>query len=69
MEGEKSYHHWRNEISACQLVTETKPHEQVLVVKFCLPRKARETALETDAKDLDKDDGVTMLLTNLDSLF
>ena len=69
LEDEKSYDQWRNEISVWQLVTELKPDKQALAVTLCLPRKARQTALEIDAKELNKDDGMTRLLTKLDSVF
>ena len=68
LEDEKSYDQWRDEISVWQLVTELKPDKQALAVTLCLRRKERETALEIDAKDLNKYDGMTRLLTKLDSV-
>ena len=59
MEDEKSYDQWRNEISVWQLVTELKPDKQTLAVTLCLSRQTRETAPEIDAKDPNKDDGMT----------
>ena len=50
-------------------MTELKPDKQALAVTLCLPIKARDTSLEIDAKDLNKDDGMTKLLTKMDSVF
>ena len=50
-------------------MTELKSDKQASAVTLCLPRKARETALEIDAKELKKDNGMTRLLTKLNSVF
>ena len=65
----KSYESWKNEVEIWRLVTDLDKKKQALAVALSLPGRARDSALEIAAGDLNKDDGMTTLLTKLDSVF
>lgn len=50
-------------------VTELDKKKQALAVVLGLEGRARETAMEIPAEQLDRDDGMATLLTKLDGVF
>jgi len=64
-----SYECWKNEMAMWLLVTDLEKPKQALAVALSLTGKARETALEVPAADLNKDTGMASLLTALDAVF
>lgn len=58
----KSYESWKNETEISKLVNDLDKKKQALP---CRSQKARESALEIDARDLHADTGMTVLLTKL----
>ena len=64
-----SYETWKNEIEIWRRVTDVKKEKQALAITLSLSGKARETALEIPADDLDKEAGVTLLIEKLDAVF
>lgn len=64
-----SYETWKNEIEMWRLVTDLKESKQALAIALSLTGKARDTALEIKADDLNQDEGVTTLLKKLDLVF
>lgn len=67
--GEKSYHQWRNEVAAWQLMTDVAPNKQALAIALSLQGKAREAAFEITGANLNAASGVTELLAKLDEIF
>ncbi|CAL9697179.1 unnamed protein product [Knipowitschia caucasica] len=65
----RPYECWKNEVSIWRLVTELDKTKQALAVALGLEGRARETALEISAVDLNKDDGMETLLAKLDAVF
>ncbi|XP_034552315.1 uncharacterized protein LOC117821880 isoform X2 [Notolabrus celidotus] len=65
----KSYESWKNEVEIWRLVTDLEKKKQALAVALSLTGRARDCVLEIAAGDLNKDDGMTKLLTKLDSVF
>lgn len=65
----KSYESWKNEVEIWRLVTDLDKKKQVLAVALSLMGRARDCALEIAAGDLKSNDGMTTLLTKLDSVF
>ncbi len=65
----KSYESWKNEVEIWRLVTALDKKKQALAVALSLTGRARDSALEISAVDLNTDDGMTTLLTKLDSVF
>ena len=65
----KSYESWKNEVGIWRLVTDLDKKKQALAVTLSLTGRARDSALEIAAVDLNEDDGMTTLLTKLDSVF
>ena len=64
-----SYESWKNEIAIWRLVTELDEKKQALAVTLSLKGRAKASALEIAAGDLNSDTGMTTLMTKLDSLF
>ncbi|KAK7907197.1 hypothetical protein WMY93_015809 [Mugilogobius chulae] len=64
-----SYETWKNEIEIWRLVTDLDKKKQALAVTLSLAGRARESALEIPAGDLNADTGMATLLTKLDSVF
>lgn len=65
----RPYECWKNEVSIWRLVTDLDKKKQALAVALGLEGRARETALEIPAADLNKDDGMETLLAKLDAVF
>ena len=68
-EEKKSYESWKNEIEMWKRVTDLDKKKQALAVALSLTGRARDTALEIPADDLNDDDGMKTLLEALDSVF
>lgn len=68
-EEKKSYESWKNEVEMWILVTELDKKKQALAVALSLTGRARDTALEIAAADLNKDGGMKTLLDALDGVF
>ena len=66
---ETNYETWKNEIEMWRLVTDLDRKKHALAVTLSLTGKAREAALELDADDLNKNDGLVRLLNALDLVF
>jgi hypothetical protein len=64
-----NYETWKNEIEMWRLVTDLDKRKQALAVALSLTGKAREVALEIDADELNRNDGLTRLLNSLDKVF
>ena len=64
-----TYETWKNEVEIWQLVTELDKKKQALALTLSLSGKAREAALNIKAEDLNKDDGMSTLITKLDTVF
>ncbi|CAL9692558.1 unnamed protein product [Knipowitschia caucasica] len=64
-----SYETWKNEIEIWRLVTDLDQKKQALAVTLSLAGRARESALEIPAGDLNADTGMAALLAKLDSVF
>ena len=65
----KSYESWKNEVEIWKLVTELDVKKQALAVALSLTGRARNTALEVAAVDLNKENGLATLLHKLDTVF
>lgn len=68
-EENKSYESWKNEIEMWKRVTELGKKKQALAVALSLTGRARDTALEITADDLNQDNGMKTLVEALDSVF
>ncbi|XP_059903072.1 transcription factor Sp2-like [Gadus macrocephalus] len=66
---EKKYDSWRNEVEIWTHMTDLEKTKQALAVTLSLNGRARDTALEIPAEDLKKEDGVSTLLKELDSVY
>jgi transposase InsO family protein len=64
-----NYESWKNEVEMWRLVTDLEKKKQALAVALSLTGKAREVALEIDADELNRNDGLTRLLNSLDKVF
>lgn len=64
-----SYDSWKNELEIWRRVTELPEKKQALAVSLSLTGKARDTALEVSAEDLNQNTGMTTLITKLDDIF
>ena len=64
-----SYESWKNEIAIWRLVTELDEKKQALAVTLSLKGRAKASALEIAAGDLNSDPGMTALMTKLDLVF
>ena len=51
------------------MITDVDKKKQALVVTLSLSGKARETALEIDSSKLNADDGMDVLIKQLDAVF
>ena len=65
----KRYEQWSKELNIWGMITDADKKKQALVVTLSLSRKARETALEIDASELNADDGMDALIKQLDAVF
>ena len=65
----KSYENWKNEVEMWKRVTDLDKKKQAVAVALSLKGRARDIALEIPADDLDKDNGMTTLIQELDNLF
>ena len=63
------YESWKKEIQIWQRFTSLEKEKQALAIFLSLEGKARETVLEVEVDDLNKDDGVEKVLAKLDNLF
>ena len=63
------YESWKKEIQIWQRFTSLEKEKQALAIFLSLEGKARETELEVEVDDLNKDDGVEKVLAQLDNLF
>lgn len=68
-ESKTSYETWKNEVEIWRQMTELDKKKQALALALSLTDKARETALEVNVDQLEKDDGVKTLLKALDGVF
>ncbi|KAG7489765.1 bifunctional UDP-N-acetylglucosamine transferase and deubiquitinase ALG13 isoform X2 [Solea senegalensis] len=64
-----SYETWKNEVEIWRLVTDLDIKKQALAVTLSLTGRAKASALEIAAGDLNSDTGMTALLTKLDSVY
>ena len=69
LDKDKVYHQWKNEVTMWDLVTDLDKKKRGLALALSLQGKPREVALELDPAKLNADDGVTVLITELDKLF
>ncbi len=58
-----------NEVNIWTRVTELDKKKQALTVALGLEGRARETAMEIPAEDLDSDNGMATLMAKLDDVF
>ena len=65
----RPYECWKNEVNIWRRVTELDKKKQAVAVTLGLDGRARETAMEIPADDLDSDDGMATLFTKLDEVF
>ena len=65
----KSYENCKNEVEMWKRVTELDKKKQALAVALPLKGRAKDIALEIPAEDLDKDNGMTTLIQELDKVF
>ena len=65
----KSYENWKNEVEMWRRVTDLDKKKQALAVALLLNGRPRDIALEIQADDLNKDDGMTTLIRELDKVF
>lgn len=65
----RPYECWKNEVNIWTRVTELDKKKQALAVALGLEGRARETAMEISAEDLDSDTGMTTLMAKLDDVF
>ena len=63
------YENWKKEITIWQLFTSLEKKKQGLAILLSLEGKAREAALELEVDELNKDDGVSKVLAQLDKLY
>ena len=63
------YESWKKEINIWQRFNTLEKRKQALAIFLSLEGKAREVVLEIDIDNLDKDDGVERILTQLDKLY
>ncbi|CAC5379710.1 unnamed protein product [Mytilus coruscus] len=66
---DKSYQQWKNEVKMWQLVTDLDKKKRGLALALSIQGKPREVVLEVDPSDLNVDEGVDKLITELDKLF
>ena len=66
---ESNYGVWKNEVDIWRLVTDLDKKKQALAVALRLSGKPREVALEIPSGSLNADDGMTVLINTLDSVF
>ena len=69
LEKEKGYSQWKNEVQMWNLVTELDKKKRGLALALSLQGKPREVALEINPASLNVDDGVEILIAELDKLF
>ena len=66
---EKDYDTWKNEIEIWRLMTDLAKKKQALAVTLTLSGKARETAIQVPAASLNTDEGMDILISELDKCF
>ena len=66
---EKSYQQWKSEVEMWTLVTDLEKKKRGIALALSLQGKPREVALEIPAGDLNVDEGVAKLISELDKLF
>ena len=69
LDNEGSYETWKNDIEIWSKLTDLKVNKQALAIHLTLTGKARLATSEIKAEDLNKDDGVALVLKKLDELF
>ena len=65
----RPYEGWKNEIDIWTRVTELDKKKQALAIALGFEGRARESAMEIPAEDLDSENGMETLLAKLDSVF
>lgn len=65
----RPYECWKNEVNIWTRVTELNKKKQALAVALGLEGRARESAMEIPAENLDSEDGMAVLLAKLDGVF
>ena len=65
----KSYENWKNEVEMWKRVMDLDEKKQALAVALSRKGRARDIALEIPADELDKDNGMTTLIQELDKVF
>ena len=60
---------WLRELEIWQCVTDIEEKKQGLVVYISLPDKIRKSCGDIKVSDLNKDDGLTVLITKIKSLY
>lgn len=66
---ETSFDTWKNKIEIWRRVTDLAKNKQALAVSLSLTGKARECAIEISSDELARDEGMTLLIKKLDSVF
>ena len=69
LDKDKDYALWKNEVAMWQLVTDLEKKKRGLALALTLQGKPREVALEMDAAKLNAENGVEVLMTELDKVF
>ena len=69
LEKDKVYSAWKNEVAMWELVTDLDKKKRGLALALSLKDKPREVALEIQVEKLNADDGVKVLIEELDKLF
>ena len=69
LDKDKDYSLWKNEVAMWQLVTDLEKKKRGLALALTLQGKPREVALEMDAAKLNAENGVEVLMTELDKVF
>lgn len=64
-----AYESWKNEVEIWRRVTDLDKKKQALAVTLSLTGRARDSALEISAEDLNADTGMQTLIAKLDSVF
>ena len=69
LEKDKDYQQFKNEVKMWELVTDLDKKKRGLALALSLQGKPREVALQMDPAKLNADDGVQVLIVELDKVF
>ena len=65
----KEIEEWFQELAIWQSMTDLEPKKQGLVVYLSLPDKIRKSCNDVSVQDLNKDDGLNVLINRIKSLY